>query len=26
MAFALFPMMPLFGFHDPRERRFGARK
>ena len=26
LAFALFPMMPLFGFHDPRERRFGARK
>lgn len=26
MAFGLFPMMPLFGFHDPRERRFGARK
>lgn len=26
LAFALFPMMPLFGFHDPRERRFGSRK
>ncbi len=26
LAFVLFPMMPLFGFHDPRERRFGARK
>jgi cell shape-determining protein MreD len=26
LAFALFPMMPLFGLHDPRERRFGARK
>ncbi len=26
MSFVLFPMIPLFGFHDPRERRFGARK
>lgn len=26
LAFALFPMMPLFGFHDPRDRRFGGRK
>ncbi|MBX3402170.1 MAG: rod shape-determining protein MreD [Phycisphaeraceae bacterium] len=26
MSFVLFAMMPIFGFHDPRERRFGARK